>query len=82
MAEQTLTAMYDTRGAAEYARDQLVGIGVVRDTIAIHGSEAGTAAPRLLRPKTRAFGPVLPICSCLTRTATPTARASIAAAIC
>ena len=28
MTDRTLTAMYDTRGAAETARDQLVGIGV------------------------------------------------------
>lgn len=45
MAEQTLTAMYDTRGAAENARDQLVGIGVARDAITIRGAETGTATP-------------------------------------
>ena len=28
MTDRTLTAMYDTRGAAETARDQLIGIGV------------------------------------------------------
>ena len=33
MTDRTLTAMYDTRGAAESARDQLVGIGVARDAI-------------------------------------------------
>ena len=44
MTDRTLTAMYDTRGLAESARDQLVGIGVARDAITIHGTEAGTAA--------------------------------------
>ena len=55
MAEQTLTAMYDTRGAVEYARDQLVEIGVVRDTIAIHGSEAGTTAPTTTATEDKGF---------------------------
>ena len=55
MTEQTLTAMYDTRGAAEYARDQLVGIGVVRDTIAIHGAEAGTTAPTTTATEDKGF---------------------------
>ena len=44
MTSQTLTSMYDTRDLAERARDQLVGIGVTRDAITIHGAEAGTAA--------------------------------------
>jgi uncharacterized protein (TIGR02271 family) len=43
MTDQTLTAMYDTRGAAERARDQLVGIGVARDAISIHGTDGSTA---------------------------------------
>ncbi len=38
MTDRTLTAMYDTRGAAETARDQLVGIGVAHDAISIHGT--------------------------------------------
>ena len=38
MTERTLTAMYDTRGAAESARDQLVGIGVAQDAITIRGA--------------------------------------------
>ena len=44
MTSQTLTSMYDTRDLAESARDQLVGIGVTRDAITIHGADAGTAA--------------------------------------
>ena len=39
MTDRTLTAMYDTRGAAETARDQLVGIGVAREAISIHGTD-------------------------------------------
>ena len=39
MTDRTLTAMYDTSGAAESARDQLVGIGVAREAISIHGTE-------------------------------------------
>ena len=35
MTDRTLTAMYDTRGAAETARDQLVGIGVAHEAISI-----------------------------------------------
>ena len=48
MAERTLTAMYDTRGAAEAARDQLVALGVPSGDVTIHGTDAGataTAAP-------------------------------------
>ena len=44
MTDRTLTAMYDTRGAAESARDQLVGIGVAPDAITIHGTEVVRAA--------------------------------------
>ena len=39
MTDRTLTAMYDTRGAAETARDQLVGIGVAHEAISIHGTD-------------------------------------------
>ena len=39
MTDRTLTAMYDTRGVAETARDQLVGIGVAREAISIHGTD-------------------------------------------
>lgn len=45
MTEQTLTAMYDTRGAAESARDQLLGIGVADEAISIRGTDGGTALP-------------------------------------
>lgn len=55
MAEQTLTAMYDTRGAAEYARDQLVGIGVAREAITMHGSEVGTAATSAAASEDKGF---------------------------
>ena len=39
MTERTLTAMYDTRGAAESARDGLVALGIPADAIAIRGTE-------------------------------------------
>ena len=42
MNERTMTAMFDTRGAAEAARDALVELGVGVDDIAIHGTESGT----------------------------------------
>ena len=46
MTDRTLTAMYDTRGAAETARDQLIELGVAVDAVAIRGVEGGeTAAP-------------------------------------
>ena len=45
MTNRNLTAMYDTRGAAESARDQLVGIGIAHEAISIHGTEDGSAAP-------------------------------------
>jgi len=41
MNERTMTAMFDTRGAAESARDALVELGVGVDDIAIHGTESG-----------------------------------------
>ena len=44
MNERNLTAMYDTRGAAESARDQLAGIGIAHDAISIHGADSGAAA--------------------------------------
>lgn len=37
MTDRTLTAMYDTRGAAETARDQLIGLGVSEDAMSIRG---------------------------------------------
>lgn len=43
MTERTLTAMYDTRGAAETARDDLVALGVSSGDVVIHGSEGGSA---------------------------------------
>src|SRR4051794_5292016 len=39
MTERTLTAMYDTRGAAESARDGLMALGIPADAIAIRGTE-------------------------------------------
>jgi uncharacterized protein (TIGR02271 family) len=42
MTDRTLTAMYDSRDAAESVRDQLVGLGIPRDDIAIHGAESDT----------------------------------------
>ena len=44
MTDRNLTAMYDTRGAAESARDQLAAIGMAHDAISIHGTDGGTAA--------------------------------------
>src|SRR4051812_32173909 len=44
MAERILTAMYDTRSAAEVARDRLVALGIPSDGITIRGTGAGTTA--------------------------------------
>jgi stress response protein YsnF len=44
MTAQTLTALYDTRGAAETARDDLVALGIPSNDIAIHGAEGGSTA--------------------------------------
>src|SRR3954470_16242630 len=44
MAERTLTAMYDPRGAAEAARDQLVALGLPSAGVTIRGTDAGTTA--------------------------------------
>ena len=55
MTERTLTAMYDTRDLAESARDQLVGIGVARDAITIHGGEAGTGTPATAASEDKGF---------------------------
>jgi hypothetical protein len=44
MTDRTLTAMYDTRGAAETARDQLIELGVAVDAVAIRGVEGGETA--------------------------------------
>jgi uncharacterized protein (TIGR02271 family) len=41
MTEQTLTAMYDTRGAAETARDGLMTLGIESDAIVIRGTGTG-----------------------------------------
>src|SRR5215217_3525086 len=43
MTERTITALYDTRGAAETARDGLVALGVPSHQIAIRGTEEGAA---------------------------------------
>jgi stress response protein YsnF len=44
MAERTLTAMYDTRGAAESARNDLVALGISSADITIRGSESGSSS--------------------------------------
>ena len=44
MTDRTLTAMYDTRDAAENARQQLVGLGIPSGQVAIHGGETGATA--------------------------------------
>src|SRR5215217_577944 len=44
MTDRTLTAMYDTRDAAEAARQQLVGLGIPSGQVSIHGGETGTTA--------------------------------------
>jgi stress response protein YsnF len=43
MAERTLTAMYDTRGAAESARDDLVALGISAGNVTIRGTESGSS---------------------------------------
>src|SRR5215217_4897484 len=43
MTERTITALYDTRGAAEAARDGLVALGVPTHQVAIRGTEEGAA---------------------------------------
>ena len=40
--DRTLTAMYETRTAAESARDQLVGLGIASDAVAIRGADTET----------------------------------------
>jgi hypothetical protein len=44
MSEQTLTALFDTRGAAETARNSLIALSIASDAIVIRGAEAGTEA--------------------------------------
>jgi uncharacterized protein (TIGR02271 family) len=41
MTERTVTALYDTRGAAESARDELVALGVPSGDVTIRGTEGG-----------------------------------------
>lgn len=41
--DRVLTAMYDSRSAAESARDQLVGLGIARDSIGIRGAESSSS---------------------------------------
>jgi len=41
MTERTITAMYDTKGAAESARDDLVALGVPSAEVTIRGTEDG-----------------------------------------
>lgn len=44
MTQRTLTALYDTSGAADAARNELLALGVPSADIDIRGAEAGTAA--------------------------------------
>jgi stress response protein YsnF len=44
MATRTLTAMYDTKGAAERARDDLVALGVSSADVTIRGAGAASSA--------------------------------------
>ena len=39
MTDRTMTAMYDTRGAAQTAQDQLIELGVAVDDVAIRSIE-------------------------------------------
>jgi hypothetical protein len=56
MTDRTLTAMYDTRGAAQTARDQLIELGVAVDAVAIRGVEGGeTAASSTTAAEDRGF---------------------------
>ena len=56
MTDRTLTAMYDTRGAAETAHDQLIELGVAVDAVAIRGVEGGeTAASSTTAAEDRGF---------------------------
>ena len=41
MTDRTMTAMYDTRGAAETARDGLVALGIAESAVFIRGTETG-----------------------------------------
>jgi uncharacterized protein (TIGR02271 family) len=41
MTERTVTALYDTKGAAESARDDLVALGVPSGDVTIRGTEGG-----------------------------------------
>jgi stress response protein YsnF len=43
MADRTMTAMYDTRGAAESARDDLVALGIPSANVTIRGTESGAS---------------------------------------
>jgi uncharacterized protein (TIGR02271 family) len=43
MADRTLTAMYDTKGAAESARDDLIALGVSSANVTIRGTESGSS---------------------------------------
>jgi len=43
-SERTVTAMYDTRGAAETARDGLVSLGISSSAVSIRGSESSSSS--------------------------------------
>ena len=45
MTDRTVTAMFDTRGAAESARDELVGLGIDRSAVTIRSGNDPDAAP-------------------------------------
>jgi uncharacterized protein (TIGR02271 family) len=55
MTQRTVTAMYDTSGAAEAARDRLVGIGVPSADITIRGTGASTGTTTTAGDDTRSF---------------------------
>jgi hypothetical protein len=40
--DRNLTAMYDSRGAAESARDQLVGLGIATADITVRGTDTAS----------------------------------------
>jgi uncharacterized protein (TIGR02271 family) len=44
MNDRTMTAMYDSRGAAETARDELVALGIPAGAILVRGTDTGETA--------------------------------------
>jgi stress response protein YsnF len=54
-SERTVTAMYDTRGAAETARDGLVSLGISSGDISIRGAEGGSTSASSTGTEDRGF---------------------------